>query len=165
MDAIKVLKTRRSIRSYKDKSIPKDILMDIIDCARLAPSARNEQPWEFIIVTDKEKKKKIAKLPSHGQFIEPAAACIGVCAKKDAEYLCEDCAAATENILLAAKAHNLGSCWVAGRNKPFEKELKKILEIPDDITVFSLIALGYSDEQPEPHNKRTAEEVSHWERF
>jgi len=165
MDALEALKTRRSIRAYKKKKMPKNVLAGIIDCARLAPTANNRQPWEFIVVTGKETRKKIADMTTYGKFIANAAACVVVCGKKDADYIREDCSAATENILLAAKALGIGSCWVAGYQKAFEDELKGMLGIPGSIAVFSLVALGYPDEQPEPHNKRSVEEVLHWEKF
>ncbi len=164
MDAIECLKTRRSIRSYTDKKVSKEVLTELIDCARLAPSARNEQPWEFVVVTGKETKQKIADITAHGRFIADAAACIIVCSKKS-DYFLEDCSAATENILLAARAFGISTCWVAGHKKDYSEDAKKLLRIPDEYLVISFISLGYSDGQPEPHGKRTVEEVIHWEKF
>ena len=76
MDAIECIKTRRSVRSYEDKDIPRPVIEDIIDCARLAPTARNEQPWEFVVVTNKDKLKEIADATDHGPFIAESAASV-----------------------------------------------------------------------------------------
>ena len=81
-EAIKVIKSRRSVRKYIDKEIPEEILKEIIDCARLAPSGNNRQPWMFLVITDWEKKEKIASLARYGKFIKEAGACIGVFVNK-----------------------------------------------------------------------------------
>lgn len=164
MDAIETIKTRRAVRAYEGKPIPKEILEEIIDCARLAPSAKNVQPWEFVVVTDKTKNKRIAELTDYGKHIESAAACIVVCCR-NTKYFLEDGCAATENILLAAKALGIGSCWVAGHKKPYCDEIRKLLEIPKDLIIISLVPLGYPKGKTEPHNKRMLEEVIHWEGF
>ncbi|MCK4927099.1 MAG: nitroreductase family protein, partial [Candidatus Aenigmarchaeota archaeon] len=78
-ETIKSIKSRRSVRNYQTAEIPKEILEELIDCARLAPTARNTQPWEFIIIKDKDTLDNIGKLASHGHFIKDAAACIIVC--------------------------------------------------------------------------------------
>jgi len=118
MDAIECLKTRRSVRSFADKEIPANVIEDIIDAGRLAPTANNLQPWEFIVVTDKETRKKIAALTDWGKFIAEAGACI-VVLSKDTKYYIEDGSAATQNIMLAAWAHGIGTCWVAGDKKAY----------------------------------------------
>ena len=77
-EAIKVIKSRRSVRKYIDKEIPEEVLREIVDCARLAPSGNNRQPWAFLVITDQDKKEKIASLARYGKFIKEAGACIGV---------------------------------------------------------------------------------------
>ncbi len=164
MELIDVIKSRRSVRNYKSEKIPRDILANIIDCARLAPSANNIQPWEFIVVTESDMLKNIAGLTKHGKFLERAAACIIVCSK-DTKYYLEDCSAATENILLAAHAYGLGGCWVAADKHDYVEELKKLLHIPEKYKVVSLVALGYpADDTPRPA-KRSLKDVLHWERW
>lgn len=164
MDALQAIKERRSVRKYLNREIPKNILEDLVDCGRLAATARNAQPWEFIVITDKQKLKQISDITSHGKFIANAAACIAVLGKKDATYFLEDGSAATQNILVAAKAHNLGSCWVAGYGKDYAENIKKILSVPEEYTLVSLISLGYPAENPNK-SKRSLEEVLHWEQF
>lgn len=139
-------------------------MKDIIDCARLAPSADNIQPWGFVVVTDKQKLGRISEIATWGSFIRNAAACIIVCGK-DSGHLAEDGCAATENILLAAKAHDIGSCWVAGWKKDYCNDLKELLNIPKEFEVVSIVSLGYPAEEVKPHEKRDLDEVLHWETF
>lgn len=163
MDAIEALKSRRSIRSYKPEPVPKEIIEDLVDCGRLAPTARNEQPWEFVAVTDAATRKRIAAEAEFGKFIADAPACIVVLCENTQYYL-EDGSAATANILLAARAHGLGSCWVAGDKKGYADRVREIVGAPKGYRLISLIAVGYSAEEPRPP-KRSLSEVLHWERF
>lgn len=163
MEALKVLKERRSIRKYQKKEVPKNIIEDIIDCARFAPTAINIQPWEFIVITDKEMREKIADITDYGKFIKEAPVCVAVFCK-DTKYYLEDGSAATTYILLAAKAYGLGSCWVAGDKKLYAEKIREILGVPSGYKLISLISIGYSDEEPKP-NKRELKEVLHWEKW
>ena len=163
METIEALKTRRSIRKFTDKPIPKEIIEDIIDCARLAPSANNVQPWEFIVVTKPETRKKLAEICDYGKFIKDAPVCIVVFCKNTKYYL-EDGSAATENILLASHSYGLGSCWVAGDKKPYAEEIRKLLSAPEGYKLVSLVPIGYPEEKPKPR-KRKLEEVLHQEKF
>ena len=166
MEAVEALKIRRSIREYKEKNIPKEIIKNLVDAARFAPTARNVQPWEFIAITNQDTLKKIAELAENGRFIAEASGCIAVFCN-DTKYYLEDGCAATMNILLAATAGGLGSCWVAGDKKPYCSEVSKLLNVPVSYKLVSLIALGY----PESENpfriidKRNLNEIIHWEKF
>ncbi|MCX6711092.1 MAG: nitroreductase family protein [Candidatus Woesearchaeota archaeon] len=162
---LKLIKNRRSVRQYANKPIQKKILEEIIDAARLAPSAINMQPWEFVVITEKEMLNYIAENARYGKFIKDSAACVLVCGDKRNHHLVEDCSAATENILLAAKSFKIGSCWVAGYNKPYCKAIKTTLGIPEDIDIISIIPLGYYKKEVEPHGKRALEDVLHWEKY
>ncbi len=163
MDAIKCIKTRRSIRKYKPDKIEKEIIKDIIDCARLAPTANNIQPWEFIVVDNKEIKDQLAEITDYGKFIKEAPVCIVVFCK-DTKYYLEDGSAATQNILLAANAYGLGTCWVAGDKKPYADKIRKLLNVPEGYKLISLISMGYPAEKPSPP-KRALNEVLHWNSF
>lgn len=164
MDAIEALKQRRSIRRYDPRQVPREMVEEIIDTARLAPSANNIQPWEFIVITDAEMRKKIADLTDYGKFIAQAGACVAVFAKDVKHYL-EDGSAATENILVAAHAMGLGTCWVAGYKKAYAEPIGDVLGVPQGHNLVALISLGYPAEEAEPHGKRPLSEVLHWERF
>ncbi|MCM8795397.1 MAG: nitroreductase family protein [Candidatus Omnitrophica bacterium] len=166
MEVNTAIKIRRSIREYQDKPISKEILEQLIDAARFAPTARNIQPWEFVIITKEETLKKLAELADNGRFIAQAKACIAIFCQ-DTKYYLEDGCAATQNILLMAVSLGLGSCWVAGDKKPYCLAVANLLGVPAELKLVSLIALGY----PAPNHgfkiapKRDLKELIHWEKF
>jgi nitroreductase len=164
VDAIEALKGRRSIRSYEDKPIPKQMLEEIIDAARLAPTANNTQPWEFIVVTERDMRIRIADLTDYGKFIAQSGACVVVFSRDVKRYL-EDGSAATENILVAAHALGLGGCWVAGYKKDYAEPVRELLSVPAGYKLVALVALGYPAGKVEPHGKRALSDVLHWEKF
>jgi len=163
MEALACIKTRRSVRRYSGQPVPTHIVEDIIDCGRLAPTARNEQPWEFVAVSDAELRGRIAGIAEYGKFIADAPVCIVVLCK-DTKYYVEDGSAATTNILNAAHAHGLGSCWVAGDKKPYAQEITALVGAPEGYRLVALVALGHAEEISHAP-KRGLHEVVHWERF
>ncbi|HIJ65892.1 MAG TPA: nitroreductase family protein [Candidatus Hydrogenedentes bacterium] len=163
MDAIEALKTRRSVRAYKPDPVPADVIRDIVDCGRLAATAINIQPWEFVVVTDAAARQRIAATSDYGKFIADAPVCI-VVLSKDTKYYLEDGSAATQNILVAARAHGLGSCWVAGDKKTYAAKIPKLVGAPKGYRLIALIAIGYAAAVPKPE-KRGLAEVLHWETF
>jgi len=166
MDPLEILKTRRSIREYSSEPIPKDLLEKIVEAARFSPTARNVQPWEFIVITQTATLKKLAELAENGRFLAQAKACIAVfCA--ETKYYLEDGCAATGNILLAAAALGIGSCWVAGDKKPYCAQVAELLNVPVAYKLVSLVALGYPKSKDSFYSaeKRNLKEVIHWEKF
>ncbi|MDD5437490.1 MAG: nitroreductase family protein [Candidatus Omnitrophica bacterium] len=164
MDIFDAFKNRISVREYGNKPVEKAKLEKMVDAARLAPTARGEQPWEFIVVADKAKVKELANITDHGKFMaEASAAIVTFC--KDTKYYLEDGCAATENILLAAAAQGVASCWIAGDKKYYGEGIAKALDVPAGYKLISIISLGYPKEKPMPHQKRTLKEVIHWEKF
>jgi nitroreductase len=163
MDALAALKTRRSIRAYRDTPVARETIADIIDCGRLAASAVNVQPWEFVVVTAADMRQRLAALTDHGKHIAEAPVCVAVLCQ-DTKYYLEDGAAATQNLLVAAHANGLGSCWVAGDKKAYAADVTRLLGAPVEMRLVSLITIGYSAEEPAPA-KRSVSEVLHWDRF
>jgi nitroreductase len=166
MNVLEIIKTRRSIREYKDKPIPKEALEKMVDAARFAATARNVQPWEFIIITEETTLRRLGALAENGRFLAQSKACIAIfCA--ETKYYLEDGCAATCNILLAATALGIGSCWVAGDKKPYCAEVARLLNVPGAFKLVSLIALGYpkSEDSFYVAEKRSLKELIHWERF
>jgi nitroreductase len=164
MDALEALRTRRSVRRYDPaREIPRETLGQIVDCGRLAASARNTQPWEFVVVTDADRRAGIAALAAHGRFIADAPACIAVFCR-DGDYPLEDGCAATQNILVAARAFGLGTCWVAGARKDYAPAVAALLGAPEGVRLVSLVAVGHPLDVPSPA-KRPLGEVLHWENF
>ena len=163
MDAIECLKTRRSIRQYLADAIDTAILEDIADCGRMAATAINIQPIHIVIVTNAELKAAIANTTDHGKFMANAPACV-IVLSEDTKYYMEDGCAATQNILLAAKAHGLGSCWIAGDKKQYADSIRKMLGAPDGFKLISIIAIGKAAAVPAPA-KKPLKEVLHWDKF
>jgi nitroreductase len=163
MDAIEALKTRRCIRAYTEQPVPREVVEDIIDCGRLAATACNEQPWEFVVIDSPQRLRDIAQITDYGRFIATAGVCVIVLCK-DTKYYLEDGSSATQNILVAARAHGLGACWVAGDKKAYAERIRREVGAPEGYKVVSLVSIGHPAEQPSK-TKRPLGEVIHWEKF
>jgi nitroreductase len=164
MDALEALRTRRSCRRFAAREVPRDLIEQILDAGRLAATARNDQPWEFVVVTDEVRRGEVARLTDYGPFIADAPVCIAVLAA-DTKYYLEDGSAATENILLAAHALGLGACWVAGDKKPYAPKVAALLGAPLTMRLVSLVAVGFAGGPLPNPRKRPLAEVVHWGRF
>jgi nitroreductase len=163
MDCIEALKTRRSIRAYTGESVSREVIEDILDCGRLAASANNAQPWEFVVITEREMLREIAHTADYGRFIAQAAVCVVVLCK-DTKYYLEDGSNASQNILVAARAHGLGACWVAGDKKAYAEKIRKMVGAPEGSKLISLLSIGHPAEEPRK-DKRPLSSVVHWEKF
>lgn len=159
-----IIKSRRSVRKFQNTPVEEDKIIELIDCARLAPSARNLQPWKFVVVTDRETLDTLAELLDTGRFVSEAPLCIVVFCQ-DTKYFLEDGCAATVNILLAAEALGLGACWIAGDKKAYREAVQKLLGAPENCRLVSLIAAGYPEGLPGTKQKKKLEEVICRERF
>jgi nitroreductase len=166
MDAIEALRTRRSTREFKPDPVPKNVIEQVVDCGRRAPSAVNVQPVDFVVVTDAARRREIAAMTDYGAFIAQAPVCIVVVARPVKYYL-EDGAAAVENILVAARALGLGSCWVAGDKKPYAEQVCRFVGAAKGHQLVALVPVGFPSDSPQPAQpaKRPLEEVLHWEKF
>lgn len=164
MDVFEAIKRRASVRRYSDKKVARELLEKLIDAGRRAPSGRNVQPWEFIVITDQTTREELASITNYGSFIADAPACIAVYCR-DSKYYLEDGSAAIQNILLAATALGLGTCWVAGDKKPYVNEISEILSVPHGYKLVALVAVGYPSGDVPVKEKRPLKEVLHWEKF
>jgi len=164
MDLFEAIKSRCSVREFQDRTITKEEIEKMIDAGSSAPTARAEEPWEFIAVTDKNILREMAGITDHGKFIADAACAVTVLCKETKYYL-EDGCAATENILLAASGLGIGSCWVAGDKKPYCRKMLDLLSIPPGYKLVSLIALGYPKGKAVQIKKRQLSDMIHWDRF
>ncbi len=164
LDTLAAIAARHSTRVYSSDPLSREELERIVDAARRAPSANNVQPWEFVVVTGAETRKQIAALAQYGKFIADAPACVAVFCK-DVKYFLEDGAAATENLLVAATALGVQSCWVAGDKKDYAPAIAKLLGVPEGHRLVALIALGHASRTEVPTPKRELSSVLHWERF
>lgn len=164
MDTLKAIAERHSSRSFQNREVPRDMLEKIVDAGRLAATARNQQPWEFIVVTDAALRRSIAEVTEYGKHIAEAPACVAVFCRESKYYL-EDGSAATQNMLVTAASLGVQSCWVAGDKKPYVEEVSRLLRVPAGFRLVSLIALGYEKTASLRVPKRALAEVLHWERF
>ena len=161
MDALEAIRTRRSIRNFTGDPIPRQDLEALIDAARLAPSGHNEQPWDFIVVTD---RAMIDQLKIAAGWMEKAGAIIAVVLDPSSRWWLEDGSAAIQNILLAAHALGYGACWLEGYTLPLEAKFKTLLGVPEDKRLLTLIPVGVPKERPEKE-KKSLSAVLHWETF
>ena len=159
MSSIDFILTRRSIRRYDKKPIPKDILNQIFEAGRNAPSAANRQPIHFIIVNDEEAKKELSK-GMFNRHIKGSPAVIVGCADVKStltgKWAIVDTAIAMQNMVIAAWALGVGSCWIGDFR---EEKVKELLKIPDKWKVVALVTLGYPAEQPKQRKKKPVEEL------
>ena len=165
MDTLNLLKSRRSIRAYQDKPVPQDLLLQILEAGRWAPSGANLQPWHFIVVTDAETRKRIGEVArfffikfSHVEKA-PVVLVLGFDTRKG-KYGRYDATLAGGNMMTMATSLGLGTCWIGAFDEP---KVKEILEIPENIEVIGLITLGYSDEKAEAPPRVELEKIAHWE--
>lgn len=152
MDALETLLTRRSIRKFTEQTIPDEDVTILLKCAMLAPSARNEQPWHFVVVTNQEVRDKLSRVTPYTHMAANAPLVIIVCGDtkedKSGGFWVQDCSAAIENILLAARSMNLGSVWCGIYPKEERvKAMAEILNIPDHVKALGMICIG-SPAQP-----------------
>lgn len=163
--------SRRSVRKFQDGEISKEILTDLLEAAMAAPSAVARDPWHFLVIRDRAVLERITHILPNGKMLGKAGAGIIVCGDiekahdKQESFMLQDLSAATENILLAANALGLGSCWLGihPRRERIE-EIKKLFKLPENIIPMCGIALGRPVEKPEPRT-RYNDELVHWENW
>ena len=161
MDALEAIRKRRSVREYTGDMVPRRDLEKIVDAGRFAATGGNRQPWDFIIVTERE---MIDKLKVASQWMDKAGAIIAVVMDPSSRWWLEDGAAAVENMLIASTALGYGSCWLEGYTLPREEEFKHLMEVPKDKRLLTLVPIGIPVEWPKKE-KKPLEEVLHWEKY
>ncbi len=164
MQAMDAILGRRSIRKYSDKPITDEELKHLLEAAMAAPSAHNRQPWHFIVVKDRAKLLEIPKFHNYSKMLEQAPLAIIVCGDLELEegtgFWIQDCSAATQNILLAAKATGLGAVWLGVYpNVDLVKGVRELLKIPEKVTPLCIIAVGHPLEEKPPGNRYREDRV------
>ena len=170
MDVYKAITTRKSVRAFKDKGVPEDVLTRVLDAARMAPSASNSQEWRFVVVRDPETRKKISKAACGQRFIATAPVVLACCAETDEHVMtCNqraypiDVAIAIDHITLCASAEGLGTCWIGAF---YEDQVKEILGIPSRIRVVMLLPVGYpQNPAPVAKYRLPLEEIVKYDRW
>lgn len=161
--------TRRSIRKFKSNAIPEELIEKILRAGMQAPSARNKQPWHFVVVRDREMLNKISDVHPYAYMLKEAPVGIVICGDSNIEttidYIVQDCSAATQNMLLAAHDFGLGAVWLG--IYPREQRvnaLRELLDIPQNIIPISMIAVGYPDEEKSYEDRFKPERI-HYEKW
>ncbi|MEM2583237.1 MAG: nitroreductase family protein [Candidatus Thermoplasmatota archaeon] len=164
-----IIKNRRSVREYEEKDVPDELILEIIEHARLAPSAKNLQEWKFIIVKDKERRQKLCEAAKNQKFVSQAPVVIaGVATYTD--YVMSngipachvDLAIAMEHIALAAAERGLGTCWIGAF---YQDKAKEVLKVPDNCKIIALMTLGYPKDKPVEKIRKKIDEIVCWEEF
>ena len=162
MDVLEAIRNRRSIRRYRDEPVPEDVLGQVLEAGRWAPSSANRQPWEFVVVREEQVRATLADMAPFGGFMAEAPVTVAVIIDpQGSNHAVEDGAAASQNILLAAHALGLGSCWIGSYGSSYEDSAKAVLGVPANRRLLSLISLGYAAESPEVGRKALGEVVSY----
>lgn len=147
--------SRRSVRQFTNERISAEKIEMILKAAMRAPSAGNEKPWEFIVVTQQEIKEKMAQSNPYAKMIEKASHAIVVCGdlnkqRFDYDFWVQDCSAATQNILLEATYLGIGTVWIGTYPiKERVEDIQAILNLPESVVPLSVVALGYPAEKSE----------------
>jgi nitroreductase len=198
MDVFEAIEARRSIRRYRDESVPQDIINKILEAARIAPSSSNTQSWKFKVVTDAATRHELREIAFGQKFVEQAPAVIVCCldmeafkergkrtlelmtrgrvrpnlemmfrsvrASRNTEFDEErvlingamNVAISVQNMVLAAEALGLGTCWVRAFSA---SAVERLLDLPDTLRVLALLPLGYPDESPPARPRKSLEEI------
>ncbi len=169
MEANEAILTRRSIRRYTNKMVTDEQLDILLKAAMYAPSAVNKQPWHFVVFRSKKLMEEIVQVHKNAWMLNDASVAILVCfdekLQHDTGYGPIDCSAASQNILLSAHALGLGACWIGIYPRDNRVEaLHQIFNLPGHIQPFSVIAIGYSNEQ-KPFPERYRKDRIHYEKW
>jgi nitroreductase len=164
MDVLEAIRTRRSIRKYENRPVPETSLHQLLAAAMSAPSARNSQPWHFVVLDERAMLDQIPGFAPNAKMVSSAPMAILVCGDLSLElspgYWPVDCAAATENLLLAAHGLGLGAVWCGiYPRQPRMDGFRQLLRLPENIVPHSLVVLGCPAEQPSGEERFRQERV------
>lgn len=169
MNVFDAIKIRRSIRSFEDKPIEEEKLLRVLEAGRLAPSAKNRQEWRYVIVKDKELRRKIAVASNNQYFIAEAPVVIIGCATM-VDYILSggqpaytiDVAISMDHMTIQAVEEGLGTCWIGSFK---EEEVKGILNIPQEMKVVEIMPLGYPKFLPAPKPRKRLQEIVFYDKY
>ena len=168
MDVLGAIRKRYSCRSYADRPVEREKLECILNAARLAPSAKNLQDWRFVVVTDGQKRRRLAEAANNQMFVAQAPVVIVACSNSDYVMRCGqavgpiDVAIALEHVALEAAELGLGTCWIGSF---YPEKVREVLEIPPEIAVIELMTLGYPADQPREAKRLPLEQIVCYERW
>ena len=162
--SVAIIFQRRSIRKYTDKPVDHAAIQTLLEAGMAAPSANNHQPWHFVVVTEREILDALAAAHPYGKMLSHATLAIAVLGDPalSSAYWVQDCAAATENILIAAAGLGLGAVWLGCTQREERvKAVQDVLHVPREYPVLSLMALGHPAEE-KPARTQYSKDKVHW---
>jgi nitroreductase len=171
MEYYDVILARKSVRKYDPEPIPEKTLKKILEAGRIAPSAKNIQPWRFIVVKDPQMKKKVAEACNNQLFMADADVIVVGCALEKIAYgrmgghlnsYPIDLAIALDHMILAATSEGLGTCWIGAFS---EEKVKEVLAVPDDVRVVALTPIGYPAERAKERPRKELKEIVSYDRY
>jgi nitroreductase len=163
MDVLDAIRTRRSIRKYTKDPVEDEKIQTCLEAAQWAPSASNKQPWNFIVVRNEETRKKLSEMHPYGRFMRDSPVVFVVLGDPDLnpKYYLMDACIATQNLLLAAHAQGLGTCWMGVIDASFEKDMKTLLKIREPLRILCCVSMGYPDESRTSSRRPLSDIVSY----
>ena len=171
MNFYEVINTRKSVRKYKSDPVPEDALKRILEAGRLAPSAKNIQPWHFIVVREPAVKQKLIDACRGQKFIAEADVVLCGCSSEKIAWgnmggymsaFAIDLTIAFEHMILAAAYEGLGTCWIGAFD---EKKVKEVLNVPHDMRVVALTPIGYPAVEPKDRGRKPLSEIVSYEKY
>lgn len=166
MDIFETIMTRRSIRAYSEKPVSDKEVRKMLEAAMMAPTARNYQPWYFVVIRERKLLDEITVIHPHAKMLRGAPLAVLICGDKNKEnepaYIVQNCSGATENLLLAAHGLGLGAVWVGVHpREPRIEGIRKLLDLPDYVQPVSLISIGYPAEEKKSESRYRQEYVKY----
>lgn len=164
MDTFEAIRTRRTTRTFLPTKVPDETIGKILEAGRLAPSARNLQPWHFIVIQDSGVLKQLGALCTTGRFIERASCAVAVVTDPTNSWHEIDGARAVQSMELAGWNEGVGTCWIGSMERD---RIKDLLAIPKGLHLLTILPFGYAVETNAPRRKtkKRPDEVCHWGRF
>lgn len=168
MDVAQAIRMRCSCRNYQNRTVEQDKLLAVLEAARQAPSAKNLQDWRFVVVTDREVKKKLAQAANNQTFLENAGAIVIACTVSDHVMRCGqavgpiDVAIALEHMCLQATELGLSTCWIGSF---YPDRVRPIVGIPESVVIIELLALGYAADASKEHRREPLDHIVCFDRW
>jgi nitroreductase len=166
-----VILKRKSVRRYDPEPVPEKTLKKILEAGRIAPSAKNIQPWRFVVVKNPVVKKQVAEACNNQMFMVDADVIVCGCALEKIAYgrmggslnsYPIDLAIALDHMILAATSEGLGTCWIGAFD---EQKVKEILNVPKDVRVVALTPIGYPAEEPKTRPRKEFKEIVSYDKY
>jgi nitroreductase len=171
VSVLDIIMSRKSIRRYREDPIPDEVFLRVMEAARLAPSGKNLQPWKFIVIREKEMKRSLAEASRGQLFMAGAPVILAACGCPDMSYPRQgnymkswpiDVTIALQHLMLQAEEEGLGTCWIGAFE---EKDVKRLLHVPEDWRVLALTPLGFPAQVPDDRGRKPLSEIVSYEKF